>query len=175
MGRTAVTLTFALVVGCASIAGLEGEDAPAIDGAPTVPSGDPDAGEAGAAEAPEQPAATFTCGTEECVFGKHACCVEGTAVRCEDVAAGCRAGDAGDAGAPAPPLSCSTYNNCSDDDDCCWDPVTGAECRSRCSSGQARLCRLGVDGCGEDRDCRPLEDGGPLEGVGECVRTGGGW
>ncbi len=176
MGRNVVGGFVLVLVGCASIAGLEGAD-PESGKAPastTTSAEDGDAGrDGGAAEPPEQHTTTFTCGSTECIVGQHACCVQGASSMCAGIDASCPSPPAaGDGGAPAP-LACTSYNNCDDDDECCYDPQTGSACRSECAPGQARLCQLASDRCGEERDCRSMTNP-PLAGVGECVRSGGG-
>ena len=179
MGRHLVGTLVLVLVGCASIAGLEGADRePETKPASNATSVVGDAGEEGAAaEPPEQHVSTFACGSTTCIVGQHACCVQGASLMCAGIDAGCPApSPAADGAAPAPAgpsLACTSYNNCNDDDECCYDPQTGSVCRSECSQGQARLCQLSSDRCGEERDCRSMTNP-PLAGVGECVRSGGG-
>jgi hypothetical protein len=163
MARGLATVLTLVLMGCASIAGLDSTEGarPATEPA-----------EAGAER--EQAAATFTCGAQACTAGKQACCVHATTFECVDVAVGCTApaqDGGGDAAPSGPPVTCTTYNNCGEDD-CCYDPISGSACRSSCSSGQARLCRLGVDGCGDERQCVPMTSS-PLPETGECVSSGG--
>ena len=180
MGRHLVGTCVLVLVGCASIAGLEGAD-PEPETAPATTTTSVDGADAGAdgaaAEPPEQHVSTFACGATTCIVGEHACCVQGASLMCAGIDAGCPApSPVGDGSAPpsgGPPLACTSYNNCDDDEDCCYDPQSGSVCRSQCLQGQARLCQLASDRCGEERDCRSMTNA-PLQGVGECVRSGGG-
>lgn len=177
MGGRTTGLFALMLVGCASLAGLESvnenSSSPTAEpGAGTTPMNG--AGEAGVSPEPaEEAATTFTCGTSECVAGQDSCCVHGANFACVDSKVGCSAPavDGGDGGVPSgPPINCTTYNNCGENE-CCWDSVNGAVCRKECSPGQHSLCRLGVDGCGSSSDCKTLP-GSPINTIGECVYTG---
>lgn len=172
-----------MLVGCAKIASLESSDpasAPNTAPGPTTATDqlEPDSGPGD--RAGEQHATTFPCGDWECVSGKHACCAQGAGLRCVLIATGCPvlADDAGptlDGAAPPPPpppLLCTTYNNCSGDEDCCYDPLTGSACRKGCQNGQVALCTLDKDSCGAKRDCKKMPKP-PAKNVGACVSGGG--
>jgi hypothetical protein len=83
----------------------------------------------------------------------------------------CSACDAGstDGGAPsAPALACDSYRSCPSQQQCCYEPTTGSHCAKTCELGALSLCRLGVDGCGEDHDCMTMP-APPAGGIGVCV------
>lgn len=124
------------------------------------------------AEPVEQAATTFPCGAgNTCNVGQHACCQVGGAFACFPIASGCPAvQDAGadaDGGPPGPALLCITYNNCPPGRDCCYRPDVGSMCMESCPSNYENLCRLGMDNCGRDEDCEPMDDP-PMPNIGRC-------
>jgi hypothetical protein len=81
---------------------------------------------------------------------------------------GCDAGSA-EAGKPsAPVLACETYRACPSGSVCCYDAQTGSRCAQSCAPGAIKLCRLGVDRCGDGEECDDLA-APPASGVGACV------
>jgi hypothetical protein len=130
--------------------------------------------DAGGSESPDAEAEpkidTFPCGSTQCIFGQHACCLSGGSASCAEIDAGCAVeGDAGTDAATAtgPQLLCGTYNNCDGGDDCCFRPDAGSKCASSCESGERNLCRIGQDGCGEG-ECVDFTDSPAPGTTGRC-------
>jgi hypothetical protein len=67
-----------------------------------------------------------------------------------------------------PILACDTYRACAPGESCCYDPQSGSRCARSCAAGAIKLCRLGVDGCGQEEECDDLSTP-PASGVGACV------
>jgi hypothetical protein len=126
-------------------------------------------------QTPQSPIATFACGSETCVAGAQACCASTSSFACSSLDAGCPLTDAGSTDAQPPlPLQCTSSTDCLGDDRCCFDSVTGSACTSSCASNQIELCRVGIEGCGDDGLCVDAAAVTPLSGIGRCDFTEGG-
>jgi hypothetical protein len=158
-----------------------GTELPPAGGTGDAASNASDAGED--AEPRESPLGTFVCGPARCTVGTQVCCVPpGGGGACLLLATGCggatsEAGTGGDAsdgdGGPLPApttLACTSYRNCAFDEDCCWSPAGGSQCKDRCDDAERALCEQPGDGCGQYGSCRDIS-GDPLgAAIGECVR-----